>query len=167
MDAGSADAPVWQPLRDIVRLHGWRLAAIVGVIAPVKVILEPGSVFVSKHLQDDLGYSPGEVGLLMAVCGIATPLGNMFSGTISDRYGRKPVTVLVCLVLSIAVAVFYNGTGAVAVALGLALIFLSIGGIMVLHAALATELFPTAFARPPPACEKLSLPWALPWGCGP
>ncbi len=145
VDVSSADAPLWAPLRDIVRLHGWRLAALVGVIAPIAVILEPGSVFVSKHLQDDLGYSPGEVGLLMAVCGIATPLGNMLSGTISDRFGRKPVTVLVSLLLSIAIAVFYNGTGAVAVALGLALIFFSIGGIMVLHAALATELFPTGF----------------------
>jgi MFS family permease len=51
----------WQPLRDIFRLHGWRLAALVGVVGPVTVILEPGSVFVSKHLQDDLGYSPAEV----------------------------------------------------------------------------------------------------------
>jgi len=145
VDVSSADAPAWAPLRDIVRLHRWRLAALVGVIAPIAVILEPGSVFVSKHLQDDLGYSPGEVGLLIAVCGIATPLGNMLSGTISDRFGRKPVTVLVSLLLSVGIAVFYKGSGAVAVAVGLALIFLTIGGIMVLHAALATELFPTAF----------------------
>jgi len=145
VDVSSADAPAWAPLRDILRLHGWRLAALAGVIAPIAVILEPGSVFISKHLQDGLGYSPGEVGLLIAVCGIATPLGNMLAGTISDRFGRRPVTVLVSLLLSIAIAVFYNGTGAVAVALGLALIFLSIGGIMVLHAALATELFPTGF----------------------
>jgi putative MFS transporter len=145
VDVGSADAPPWAPLRDIVRLHGWRLAALVGVIAPVAVILEPGSVFVSKHLQDDLGYSPGEVGLLVAVCGIATPLGNMLAGTISDRFGRRPVTVLVSLLLSVAIAIFYKGSGAVAVAVGLALIFLTLGGIMVLHAALATELFPTGF----------------------
>jgi putative MFS transporter len=145
VDVGSAGAPPWAPLRDIARLHGWRLAALVGVIAPVAVILEPGSVFVSKHLQDDLGYSPGEVGLLIAICGIATPLGNMLAGTISDRFGRRPVTVLVSLLLSVAIAVFYKGSGAVAVAAGLALIFLTLGGIMVLHAALATELFPTGF----------------------
>lgn len=143
-DEDTSAGPAWQPLRDIVLHHRWRLAAMVGVIAPVNLILEPGSVFVSKHLQDDLGYSPGGVGLLMAVCGIATPLGNMLAGSISDRYGRKPVTMLMCLVLSLAVAVFYNGSGTVAVATGLALIFLSIGALMVLHTALATELFPTA-----------------------
>jgi len=142
--AASGDGSAWQLLRDLVRRHGGRLAALVGVIAPVAVILEPGSVFVSKHLQDDLGYTPGGVGLLMAVCGIATPVGNMLSGMISDRFGRKPVTILMSLCLSVAVALFYNGTGTAAVALGLALLFLSIGSIMVLHTALATELFPTA-----------------------
>lgn len=144
-DVSSADESAWHPLRDIVRLHGWRLAALLGVIAPVSLIMEPGSVFVSKHLQDGLDYSPAGVGLLMAVCGIATPLGNMLSGTISDRFGRRPVTILMSLLLSLAVALFYNGTGTVAVASGLALLFLCIGGLMVLHAALATELFPTAF----------------------
>lgn len=145
VDASAAKGPAWQPLRDIVRLHGWRLAALVGVVAPISVILEPGTVFVSKHLQDDLGYSPGEMGLLMAVCGIATPLGNMVSGSVSDRFGRKPVTVLVSLLLSVAVALFYNGTGIVAVAAGLALLFMCLGSLLVLHSALATELFPTAF----------------------
>ena len=143
-DARSPGRDPWQPMRDIFRLHGWRLAALVGVVGPVTVILEPGSVFVSKHLQDDLGYSPAEVGLLVAACGIATPLGNMLSGTISDRFGRRPVTIFMSLLLSVAVALFYNGTGTIALAAGLALLFMSIGGLMVLHTALATELFPTA-----------------------
>jgi putative MFS transporter len=144
-DASALDEPAWQPLRDIVRLHGWRLAALVGVVLPVTVILEPGVVFVSKHLQDDLGYSPGEVGLMVAACGIAVPVGNLLSGSVSDRFGRKPVTVLMSLLLSVAVALFYNGTGPLALGFGLALLFMSIGGLVVLHGALATELFPTAF----------------------
>jgi putative MFS transporter len=142
--ARSPATPSWQPLHDIVRVHGWRLAALVGVIGPVAVILEPGSVFVSKHLQDDLGYSPAQVGLLVAACGIATPLGNVLSGSISDRFGRRPVTIFMSLLLSVAVALFYNGTGIATLAPGLALLFMSIGGLMVLHTALATELFPTA-----------------------
>jgi putative MFS transporter len=144
-DVSSEEGPAWQPLRDIVRLHGWRLAALVGVVAPVAVMLEPGSVFVSKHLQDGLGYSPGQVGLLVGACGIGAPLGNMLAGTVSDRFGRKPVTIVMSLLLSLAFALFYNGTGTVVIALGLALFFMSMGGIMVLHAALSTELFPTGF----------------------
>jgi putative MFS transporter len=145
LDPSAESGPAWQPLRDIMRVHGWRLAALVGVVAPISIILEPGTVFVSKHLQDDLGYTPGGVGLLMAVCGIATPLGNVVAGSVSDRFGRKPVTILVSLLLSAAVALFYNGSGLVAVALGLALLFMSFGSLIVLHSALATELFPTAY----------------------
>jgi putative MFS transporter len=142
---GTTDGPAWQPLLDILRLYPWRLIALVGAIVPVALILEPGSVFISKHLQDDLGYSPGQVGLLVAACGIATPLGNMLSGILTDRFGRRPGTIFVSLLLSLAIAIFYNGTSMVAVALGLAMLMLSIGGIQVLHIALATELFPTAF----------------------
>jgi putative MFS transporter len=145
MDAAAVQATALAPLRDIVRLYGWRLAALVGVVAPVSVILEPGSVFVSKHLQDGLGYTPAQVGLLVAACGAATPLGNMLSGSISDRFGRKPVTILLSLLFSISLAIFYNRSEMVAVAIALALLFMCLGGLMVLHTALATELFPTAF----------------------
>ncbi|MBW2272138.1 MAG: MFS transporter [Deltaproteobacteria bacterium] len=143
--ANAASGPAWQPLRDIVRLHGWRLAALVGVMIPVSVILEPGIVFVSKHLQDEMGYSPGQVGLLVGGCGVMTPLGNLVSGAVSDRFGRKPVAAFVSLLLPAAVALFYNASAAPAMGLGLALLFLSIGGLIVLHGAIATELFPTAF----------------------
>jgi predicted MFS family arabinose efflux permease len=119
--------------------------ALVSVIAPVAMILEPGSVFISKHLQDGLGLSPGQVGLMVGLCGIATPLGNVLSGFLTDRFGRRPGTILVSLLLSLAVGLFYNASGLLAVALGLALLMLSIGGIQVLHIALASELFPTAF----------------------
>jgi MFS family permease len=144
-EAGEAAGPAWGPLRDIARLHGSRLVALVAVILPMTVILEPGSVFVSKHLQDGLGYGPEHVALFMAVCGAAAPVGNMLSGSVSDRFGRKPVTIGMSLLMCAAIAVFYNGTGLFAVAIGLALLFMALGGLMVLHTALATELFPTAF----------------------
>jgi predicted MFS family arabinose efflux permease len=139
----TAESSLLQPLVDIGRHHRWRLLALVGVIAPVWVILEPGTVFVSKHLQDDLGYSPAQVSLLMAICGIATPLGNMLGGTVSDRIGRRPVTGVVSLMLSAAVALFYLGSGVFVVGLGLALVMMSLGALQVLQAALSTELFPT------------------------
>lgn len=142
--ADAADVPAWEGLRDLAREHGVRLLALVGVVAPVAVILEPGSVFVSKHLQDGLGYSPGQVGLMMAICGAGTPVGNVLAGTLSDRFGRKPVTFAISLMLSAAVAIFYNRSETPLVGLGLMLVMTSLGGIMVLHTALATELFPTS-----------------------
>ena len=144
-DAGDIAGSAWGPLRDIARLHRSRLIALIAVIFPMTVILEPGSVFVSKHLQDGLGYGPGHVALFMAVCGAAAPLGNVLSGSVSDRFGRKPVTIGMSLLMCAAIAVFYNGSGLIAVGVGLGLLFMALGGLMVLHTALATELFPTAF----------------------
>ena len=143
LDVAAPAGPAWQPLREIVQRHGARLATMIGIVAPVALVLEPASLLVSKHLQDDLAYSPGEVGLLMGVCGIASPLGNLVAGGGSDRFGRRPVAIGMSLLLSVAVGLFYNGTNAVALTVGLALLFLCIGGIMVLHTALVTELFPT------------------------
>ncbi len=140
VDGGSAIAP----LRDIIRLHPGRLFSLIAVIAPVAVILEPGSVFISKFLQSDLGHTPAQVSLMLALCGIATPLGNVLSGILTDRFGRVPGTALVSLLLSLSTALFYNAEGLVMVGLGLALLMLSIGGIQVLHIALSSELFPTA-----------------------
>lgn len=142
-DADVLDGPVWKPLRDIALHHGWRLAALVGVVAPVSIILEPSITFVSKYLQDDLGYSPGRTGLMIATCGAASLLGNVLAGSVSDRLGRKPVTILMSLLLSLATALFYNGSSIYTVAAGLALLFMSIGSLVVLHGAIATELFPT------------------------
>jgi putative MFS transporter len=65
-DADLTIEAAWKPLRDIALHHGWRLVALVGVVAPVSIILEPSITFVSKHLQDDLGYSPGQAGRLWA-----------------------------------------------------------------------------------------------------
>ena len=142
---GAAAGSALQPLIDIARLHGWRLAALVGFALPIAFIMEPGSVFVSKHLQDGLSYSPAQVGLMIALCGLGAPLGNIILGSMSDRFGRKPVTVLMSLAMSLAIYLFYNGTSLATVAFGLALLFLSMGGLVVLHTALATELFPTAY----------------------
>ena len=73
-----------------------------------------------------------------------TALAEALSDYVS-RFGRKPVTIVMSLLLSFGLALFYNGTRPVAQVLGLALLFMSLGGLMVLHTALATELFPTAF----------------------
>ncbi len=150
-DAHRADvaSEAEQPLdlahvRSLARQHGARLAALVGVVLPVSVIGEPGGVFVSKHLQDELGYSPAEVSLLVAVCGLGAPVGNVLAGAVSDRFGRRPVTILVSLLMSAAIGVFYNAEGLVAVAIGFALQMTTLGSLGVLHAALATELFPTS-----------------------
>lgn len=132
-----------RPLSELFGRHAAKVVALVLIVLPVTVILEPGSVFVSKHLQDGLGYSPAQVGLMLALCGIGAPVGNMLGGTLSDKLGRRTVTIGVSCLLSGAVALFYNAATLPAISAGLAMLFVSIGGLQVLHIALSTELFPT------------------------
>jgi len=142
-DAGAAEPETGAGPGASIRGHSARLAALVGVVLPISIVAEPGSVFVSKHLQGDLGYSPAQVGLLVAVCGLGAPLGNVLSGAISDRLGRRPVTIGVSLLLSLGIGVFYNADGLVPIALGFTVLMASLGSLGVLHSALSTELFPT------------------------
>jgi MFS family permease len=61
---------------------------------------------------------------------------------------------------SLAFALFYNGRGTVVIALGLALFFMSMSGIMVLHTALSTELFPTGFRSTAAGVREAVNTWA-------
>ena len=129
--------------REGLREYRGRFVALLAIVLPVWIIAEPGSFFVSKHMQDALSFSPAGVSLMIGLCGIATPIGNLLAGLLSDRFGRKPTTIGVSLMMSFAVGIFYNAPGYILLGLGLGLIFLSVGSLMVLQTALATELFPT------------------------
>ena len=129
--------------REGLRDYRGRFVALLAIVLPVWIIAEPGSFFVSKHMQDGLNFSPAGVSLMIGICGIATPIGNLLAGLLSDRFGRKPTTIGVSLMMSFAVGIFYNAPGYILLGVGLGLIFLSVGSLMVLQTALATELFPT------------------------
>ena len=43
----------------VIVIHLLVAIALVGVVLPVSIILEPGLTFVSKQMQDGLGYSSG------------------------------------------------------------------------------------------------------------
>jgi len=51
------------------------------------------------YLQNVLGYSTREVGLLMAVVPVVLGIAAPLSGSLSDRFGTRPITVIGLLVL--------------------------------------------------------------------
>src|SRR5699024_12276141 len=42
-------------------------------------------------IRPELGLSPGEVGILTAAAFLGMALGSPLSGTLTDRFGRKPI----------------------------------------------------------------------------
>ena len=64
------------------------------------------------YLSDVLGYGPRDVGLLLAAIPVTLGLTSPFSGTLSDRFGTRPVTVagLVVTTVGYLIAVAFLGT---------------------------------------------------------
>ncbi|MGW8318256.1 MAG: DHA2 family efflux MFS transporter permease subunit [Candidatus Promineifilaceae bacterium] len=78
------------------------------------------------YLEDVLGYDPRQVGLLLAVVPVALGITSPLSGSLSDRFGTRLITVIGLLVL---VGGYYvlSTLGPKTTALGFVLRFLPIG----------------------------------------
>jgi MFS family permease len=79
----------------ILMLVSFILTFIFAFISPVMVF----------YVYNDLHFSATQFGLLVGVYGLATVLGQIFLGGLSDKYGRKPVIILGLIISSI----FYVG----------------------------------------------------------
>jgi MFS family permease len=102
----------------------------------------PVLVLLSKHLQDQHSYAPGEVSLVMLVGGLVGIIGNLAAGQWSDRIGRRPVAVGMLALLTAGSVMMFQSTG-LWIIIGWAGASFALTGGNVLLSALANELFPT------------------------
>ncbi len=133
-----------QPFRNLVRMYPSRMLALCAALLPISFTVETAMLFVSKSLQDVRGYSPAYVAALLLTLGVLAPLGNVLAGRLADQFGRKIVIIVALVLNALSIAVFYNGSG-VWVPPMFGLMLLSLTMILVLFAALASELFPTSY----------------------
>jgi putative MFS transporter len=133
-----------QPFRNLVRMYPGRMIALCAALVPMAFILETAMIFVSKSLQEVHGYSPASVAALFLTVGIFAPVGNVVAGALADRVGRKRVIIVAIVLNSLSIALFYNTRGFwVPLVWGLMLLTLTM--VLVLFAALGSELFPTSY----------------------
>lgn len=100
--------------------------------------------FAPKYLQDVHGWTPAGVATLNLMGGALAIIGNPLAGYLSDRFGRKPITVVFLVLFSCAAIVFYSMTGVIVPLLWVVMIFGSMGS-DVTTTSYATELFPTSY----------------------
>jgi putative MFS transporter len=135
--------PALQPVADLVRTYPrrfWALAAVVFVLAAAA---NPASFFAPKYLQDVHGWAPGWVAALTFFGGALAIVANPFAGWLSDRRGRRPVTIAFTFAsVGLAIA-YYNAIGIFIPALWILMLFTHLGGEVTL-AAYGAELFPTS-----------------------
>jgi putative MFS transporter len=135
-------APALGPAVDLVRRHPRRIAALALAVVAIEIALGPAMFFAPKFLQDVHGWSPAMVGILTLVGGAFGIVGNPLAGWLSDRRGRRPVTVTFASGVALAIVCFYSLAGVLAPLVWVALVFASMGAHVTL-AAYGAELFPT------------------------
>lgn len=141
--AGLAGTPTLAPLRALVRAYPARCAAVAAVAFVFSAGGAAADFMGPKYLQDAHGWSPARVAVLYVLGGALAIAGSAYAGRLSDRVGRRPVTVVFGVaVLGLAIA-FYNAGGWLLAPLWIVLIFTVVGH-DVLLASFGAELFPTS-----------------------
>jgi putative MFS transporter len=146
-DGRGRSSGVWaalRPLRNVLHMYPGRMLALCAALFPAAFVFETAMMFQAKFLQEAHHYSPTRVGLLYLTVGALAPIGNVMGGRLGDGFGRKRVIVVGLFLNATAIALFYNASG-VWIPLAWGLMVLSLTVVIVLFAALGSELFPTSY----------------------
>ena len=130
------------PALELVRSHPRRIAMLVLAVVAIEIAMGPATFFAPKFLQDVHGWSPAHVAILNFAGGAFAIVGNIVAGWLSDRRGRRPVTVAFSLGVTFVIVCFYSLAGGLAPPLWIPLIF-GMMGTNVTLSAYGAELFPT------------------------
>ena len=132
------------PLFSLLRMYPGRMAALSAVVFVLAVTEAAAGFFGPKYLQDVHGWTPSGVGFLTVFGGAFAIVGNTFAGWLSDRIGRKYVTVGFLFGEVIFTLAYYHSSATFVVPLWILMIFMLLGGNVSL-AAYGAELFPTSY----------------------
>jgi MFS family permease len=135
-------APPIAPALDLVRRHPRRIAALALAVVAIETVMGPAIFFAPKFLQDVHGWSPAWVAALNFGGGAFAIVGNPLAGWLSDRRGRRPVTVMFTLGVLLAITAFYAAASPAAPVLWVPLVF-GLMGTQVTLGVYGAELFPT------------------------
>lgn len=132
------------PLVGLLRQYPGRFAAIGSIFLLLGLAERAAFFFAPKYLQDVHGFPPAVVGMMGFFGGALGVFANTLAGRWSDRFGRRPTTLLFLSVMPLAVIAFYNAWWGFLPFLWVALLFFGMGS-GVLLAMYGVELFPTSY----------------------
>jgi putative MFS transporter len=133
-----------QPVLYLLRMYPRRMAVVASVVFVITMTEAAAVFFGPKYLQDVHGWTPQAVGFLTVFGGAFAVIGNTFAGWLSDRVGRKRVTLLFLLSQAVFTLAYYNTSTSLVVPLWILMIFALLGSNVML-AAYGAELFPTSY----------------------
>jgi MFS family permease len=143
---GALAAAGWSGLRPIaalLRTHPRRTLAVAVAMFGFGFGIVPALFFAPTYLQEVHGWKPGWVSALTLGGGFFAIIGNPLAGWLSDRWGRRPITLLFVALASVSALAFYSASGWLIALLWVLFIFGNMGAEVTL-AAYGAELFPTS-----------------------
>ncbi len=142
--AGVRPANVLQPLIALVRAYPRRLAMLLAVIFVLAIGGAASGLYFSKFLQEEHQYRPGNVASLYILGGALGILGNIFSGRLSDRLGRKRMGAAFIALATLLQILVYSAPGWVVIPAWIVGLFCDTAAGTILGA-YSVELFPTSY----------------------
>lgn len=136
--------PLLKPIGELFTLETRRTAGLFCVVFGFALAASSAAFFAPKYLQDVHGWSPANVAVLNFLGGALAIIGNPLAGWLSDRFGRKPITMIFTTGFAFTTILFYAVGGLFVPVLWIALIFFVMGS-DVTTTSYGTELFPTRF----------------------
>lgn len=140
----SVRQPLLKPVSELFSRHPRRTAGLFIAAFGLALAGSTAGFFAPKYLQDVHEWTPAGVAMLNLFGGMFAIVANPLAGWMSDRLGRKPITILFTSMFAVAALIFYSATGVFVPLLWVVLIF-SVMGSDVTITSYGTELFPTRF----------------------
>ena len=132
----------FSPMRGLFENNPVRTSALFTIVFLFAMGASAAGFFAPKYLQDVHGWTPANVAVLSFIGGALAIIANPLAGYLSDRHGRRPITMIFAGVYFFTVAGFYLSSGFIIPLLWIALIFFVMGTDVTLTS-FGTELFPT------------------------
>ncbi|HUO04915.1 MAG TPA: MFS transporter [Candidatus Binataceae bacterium] len=135
---------IWEPMVHLLRTYPRRIMLMVWVAFLASMGANSAGEFFPKFLQEAHGYKPFNVTLLFFFGGAIGIMGSIFSGRISDRFGRRPVGAFFLAAAPLLTIWFYSAPGLSLIPAWILELFCDIGAGTIL-ATYSAEVFPTAY----------------------
>ena len=132
------------PIVSVATAYPGRFAALAVVILVEAISNVAAGLYGPTYLQSEHNYSPARLSTILLLTGIVGAASALYLGSLSDRFGRRRLAVLLLVASPCAMIGFYEVSGALLPVLLVTFALVGTGADVSL-AAMGKELFPTSY----------------------